>query len=260
MALLSKKIKTPEQRLAWEILFLIPVLVMTGLFGHGAEKTAILTTVMTIIFLVNLIARFICLNAKGDWLFFTFGVIGGGGNDMMSMIRGVYNYKSITIVPFLNGLMPLWSILFWGQVILLFRKIFNVPIFKGEGFKKEGFLFKGWISKKLLLDLAILIILRVIIYNTYSLDWWIPALLYFIVILVRFIVYRPKRNELYIMIILPYAFIFEGLMVSFGLYEYYNPVFLGMPAWLYLWWVFLVPIFVKEIFDMLEFYMEKKDK
>ncbi|MHA1794051.1 MAG: hypothetical protein ACTSVI_15520, partial [Promethearchaeota archaeon] len=59
-------------------------------------------------FLINLIIRFALINERGDWAFYLLGVLAGGGNDLLSMKSGVYSYTSITIIPFLNGLLPLW--------------------------------------------------------------------------------------------------------------------------------------------------------
>jgi len=253
------KPKTPEQRLIWEIIFLFIVIITVGFFGYLSSTHILYTIIISIIFLIQLSFRFIFFNQKGDWIFFLIGVIAGGGNDLASMINGVYNYTSITIIPFLTGLLPLWMILFWGQVFLLFRKVFNIKWFQGSGFKKDGKFLKGWVDYQLIFDIIILITLRIIIYNTYFLDMWIPALFYGIIISLRFIIFRPKKNQIYIIAILPYAFIFEGLMVTFGLYVYINPAFLGMPIWLLLWWIFLVPCLLKEIFDRLEYWL-KNDK
>ncbi|MHA1386143.1 MAG: hypothetical protein ACTSR3_20510 [Candidatus Helarchaeota archaeon] len=245
--------QTPVQRLFWEVFFLIPIIIGVALFGYLARCDVFYTIILSVIFGVNLIIRFTLVNDKGDWLFFIFGVIGGGGNDLMSMMNNVYDYTSKTILPFLDGLMPLWMILFWGQVFLLFRKIFNVNILKGENFKKDGEFFNGWVDKKLIFDIILIICLRLVIYRVYMLDFWIPALIYGGIICLRFIIFHPKENELRIIGILPYAFAFEGLMVLFGLYIYVNPIFAGLPLWLLLWWIFLVPIVLKEIFDRLEF-------
>ena len=249
---------TPDKRLIWEIIFFFPIIIIVAIFGKLAAINLIYTVIISIVFGVNLTIRFLLINEKGDWLFYLFGVIFGGGNDLMSMINGVYNYTSITIIPFLTGLLPLWMILFWGQICLLFRKIFNVKWFKGPEFQKNGRLLRGWIDIKIIVDIVLLIILRMLIYRTYLLDMWIPALIYAIGIGIRFIIFPPRKNEFYIMIILPYAFIFEGLMVTFGLYVYINPIFLGMPLWLFLWWIFLVPIVVKEFFDRFEYYFKNK--
>jgi hypothetical protein len=32
-----------------------------------------------------------------------------------------------------------------------------------------------------------------------------------------------------------------------------------MPLWLFLWWIFLVPIVLKEIFDRMEYFIENRD-
>ena len=249
---------TPKGRLVWEAFFLLPIIVSVAVFGNAAKLSSIFTIYLTITFTINICIRFLLLNQKGDWIFFLLGVIAGGGNDLMSMVNGVYNYTSIPILPFLQGIMPLWSVVFWGQVFLLFRKVFLVSWFKGTPFTKNGFLLRGWLSKKLIVDVIILIFLRVSIYNTY-LDPLLPSILYSVGILIRFVLFRPKKNEWLIIAILPYAFCFEGLMVTFGLYEYYNPVFLGLPTWLMLWWVFLVPLVLKQVFDMIEYVLEKRE-
>ncbi|HUX99512.1 MAG TPA: hypothetical protein VMV49_08170 [Candidatus Deferrimicrobium sp.] len=246
---------TPEQRLFWEVFFLFIIIITVGIFGRLASVDVLYTWIITIIFSINITIRFGLINEKGDWIFFLLGVLAGGGNDLMSMLNGVYQYTSITILPFLNGLLPLWMILFWGQIFLIFRKVFHLKWFKGEDFQKNGQFLKGWIDTKLVVDLLILIGLRIIIYNTFS-NIWLPAALYSVVIGVRLCIFRPKKNEIYIIAILPYAFLFEGLMVAFGLYLYINPVFLGMPIWLFLWWLFLVPLLLKEIFDIFEYYLK----
>ncbi|MBN2151157.1 MAG: hypothetical protein JW839_06930, partial [Candidatus Lokiarchaeota archaeon] len=242
----------PGRRVAHEVLFIVPPIVAVAAFGQAAASNVAYTAILTLVFVVNIVLRFLLVNEKWDWLFFVVGIIGGGGNDMSSMINGVYNYTSATILPFLSGLMPAWMIAFWGQVFLLFRKLFNHPWFKGPGFKKDKELLRGWLSKKLLVDIVLLVVLRIAIYKTY-LDPILPGLIYGGVVLARFLVFRPERHELRIIGILPYAFAFEGLMVAFGLYEYYNAVFLGLPVWMFVWWTFLVPIVVKQVFDMLEY-------
>jgi len=201
--------------------------------------------------------RFFLINEKGDWLFFLLGVLAGGGNDLMSMINGVYSYTSITVLPFLNGLLPVWMILFWGQVFLIFRKTFAIKLFQGPEFQKNGPFLRGWLNLQLIIDLIILVCLRIVIYSTYQ-DLWLPWIIYSIIIGARFLLFLPQKNELFIIAILPYAFLFEGLMVSFGLYVYINPIFLGLPLWLFLWWIFLVPILLKQVFDRIEYYFKNK--
>jgi hypothetical protein len=248
--------ETPEQRLIAEIWFLFIMIIVFGLFGMYSSIDVTFTIIITICVIINLILRFLVANQKGDWLFFLLGVAGGGGNDFISMINGVYYYTAIPIIP--NLALPLFMWLFWGQVFLLFRKIFNLSWFKGEEFRKDGFLAKGWVDKKIIFDIGLIISLRIVIYNTYLLDFWIPSLCYAIGLSIRFLIFPPKKNEFLIIVILPYAFLFEGLLVLFGLYIYYNPIFLGQPLWLFIWWVFLVPIFLKEIFDRCEFLLKER--
>jgi hypothetical protein len=250
---------TPTQRLGAEVLFLLPIVVAVGIFGHLAKIGVVYTAILTIVFTITIIARFTLVNEKGDWIFFVLGIIAGGGNDLASQLNGIYHYTSITLLPFLHGLMPLWMFAFWGQVFLLFRKVFGISWLKGPGFAKDGRFLRGWLPTRLIVDIVVLVVLRVAIYHIY-LNPVLPAAIYGIVIAARLLIVRPRRNELLIMAILPYAFMFEGLMVSFGLYVYYNPVFMGLPAWLLLWWAFLVPLLLKQVFDMIEYAITPKKK
>ncbi|HME52259.1 MAG TPA: hypothetical protein VKM55_08575 [Candidatus Lokiarchaeia archaeon] len=250
-------VATSERRLGSEIIFLLPIIVVVGVLGRLAGTSVVYTIILTIIFTINIIVRFLLVNEKYDWIFFVLGIIAGGGNDLASQVNGIYRYTSLTLLPFLQGLMPVWMIVFWGQVFLLFRKVFHVAWFKGKGFAKDGRFFRGWLSTRLLADIIVLVVLRIIIYRTFM-DPLIPAAIYGGIIVARLLLFRPRKNELLIMAILPYAFMFEGLMVTFGLYVYYNPVFMGLPAWLLLWWAFLVPLLLKQVFDMIEYVIAKK--
>ncbi|MHA1733342.1 MAG: hypothetical protein ACTSU5_15455 [Promethearchaeota archaeon] len=249
--------ETPEQALVAEITFLVVVVVAVGVFGRLAATSWHYTLALTLVFAVNLGVRFWLVNERGDWAFYLLGVVGGGGNDLMSMLNGVYSYTSVPMIPALRGLMPLWMILFWGQVFLLFRKVFHLRWFRGSPFARDGPLLWGWVDGRLAFDVALVVVLRAVIYKTYALPYWVPAAAYGIGVLARLVAFPLRRNEWLIVAVLPYAFCFEGLMVSFGLYVYVNPVFLGMPLWLFLWWVVLVPCLVKELFDRLEYLLEQ---
>ena len=250
--------KNPTQRLVWEVVFLFSITVAIGFLAKPAAENVQYSIILTVIFVLNLLLRFALINQKGDWIFYLIGVVAGGGNDLLSMIKGVYSYTSTCFIPYLNDLLPIWMILFWGQVFLLFRKIFNLHWIAGEPFKKDGKFIRGWVDKTLVLDLLILVILRTVIYNTYDKDMWIPALIYGLVIIMRFIIVPLKLNEVALIVILPYAFLYEGLLVTFGLYQYINPSFLGMPLWLFFWWLFLVPTIIKEVFDRIEYFIADK--
>ena len=257
----EKRIKfppeTPEQRLIWEVWFLFIMILVFGIFGQFAALDVTFTIFITLLLIANLAIRFLLVNEKGDWIIFLLGVIGGGGNDFLSMVNGVYSYTAIPIIP--NLALPIFMWLFWGEVFLLFRKVFNLSWCSGEEFQKDGELLKGWVDKKIIFDISMIIILRAVIYNTYLLDFWIPALFYSIGVGIRFLIFPPKRNEINIIIILPLAFLFETLMVLFDLYIYFNPLpILLIPLWLCIWWIFLVPIFLKEIFDRVEYHLKTK--
>lgn len=77
---------------------------------------------------------------------------------------------------------------------------------------------------------------------------------------VRFLSFPPKKNELIIIIFLPIAYFFEDLMIFFGVYVYYNPIFPRIPLWLMICWIRLVSIVLKEIFDRFEFIIDHYNK
>ncbi|TFF87852.1 MAG: hypothetical protein EU549_04055, partial [Promethearchaeota archaeon] len=128
--------ETPIQRVIVEICFLIIFIIIFGIFGRNAQTDVIYSIIITISCVITIALRFILLNEKGDWLFFIFGVILGGGNDFLSMIRGIYYYTAIPIIP--NLALPLFMWIFWGWGFLLFRKIFNITWCRGEKFQKDG--------------------------------------------------------------------------------------------------------------------------
>ena len=98
--------------------------------------------------------------------------------------------------------------------------------------------------------------LRIAIYNTYDRNPWLSSGIYLAGISLRLFLFPISREQWIVIATLPYAYCFEGLMVTFGLYEYYHPVFLGIPGWLFIWWIFLVPIFVKECSDRMEYWIK----
>ncbi len=127
-----------RQRLMLEVIFLLPIIVAVAMFGRLAMQDVFFTVILSIIFMVNLVIRFLVANQHGDIFYFLLGIIAGGGNDLLSISNGVYDYTSLTVLPFLSHLMPIWMVAFWGQVFLLFRKIFNVDWFAGVPFKQPG--------------------------------------------------------------------------------------------------------------------------
>ncbi len=94
----------------------IVLLIAAGLIHFLGSNTHL----MTIIIAILILARFLVLNRKGDWIFFLLGVILGGGNDILSMYKGVYHYLPPTNLPVP---IPLWMVFFWGEIFVFFRKL-----------------------------------------------------------------------------------------------------------------------------------------
>ena len=202
------------------------------------------TPVMTCLIVGNIALRFILMGRRYDWVYLLIGVAGGGGNDLMSMLKDVYYYTPKDVLP-----IPIWMLLLWGHVFVAFRQFFRLPFFIGPELKG-----KPWrLDKRLIADIAVVVLFRVIIYNFVHKDP-IPTYAFGAVLAARLILIPPKIHEwkliAAIMILGP---AYEAACIRFGLYVYYNPVFLGMPAWLLIYWVFIVPLFMGGIFERMEY-------
>ncbi len=210
------------------------------------------TPVMSALAAGIIAARFLLIGRRHDWIFLLIGVVAGGGNDMLSMMKGVYSYTPPheLAIP-----IPLWMLLFWGYVFVAFRQLFALSAFKGEGFGG-----RPWrIDARLLADLAVVVAFRVIIYH-YVRHEPIPTIGYAVVLGLRLMFIPPKRRDWLLMAVVMVAGpIYEALLIRFGLYVYSDPVFLGMPAWLLIYWAFIIPIFMKGIFDRVEEWLGAKD-
>ncbi|MFA6449477.1 MAG: DUF2878 family protein [bacterium] len=199
-----------------------------------------------------ILARFILIGRRFDWVFLLIGIVAGGGNDMLSMAKGVYYYTPPheLAIP-----IPLWLLLFWGYVFVTFRQLFSLPAFRGEGFGG-----RPWrIDARLIADLAVVISFRLIIYHFVKHEP-IPTIGYASVLALRLLAIPPKARDWKLMtVVMIVGPIYEALLIRFGLYVYFDPVFLGMPAWLLIYWAFIIPIFMKGIFDRVEEWLAAKD-
>ncbi len=204
------------------------------------------TPVMSIVIGLNLLARFILMRRKGDWIFFLIGLICGGGNDLLSMIRGVYFYTPPTILP---APIPIWMLFFWGHIFTAFRQLFMLKQFIGP--EPVGSPWK--IDKRLIADVITFAILRWIIYSFVQQEP-IPAVGYASVVILRIALVPPSLREIKLMaVVVPLGIFYEAALIHLGLYIYHDPVFLGMPAWLMIYWAFMLPLFVKGIFERIEY-------
>jgi len=222
------------------------LLLAGGAIYYFGDKTRL----MSIIIAVLILMRFSILNRKADWFFFVLGVILGGGNDILSMYKGVYHY-----VPgsFLSLPIPFWMVVFWGEIFIFFRKLCRFGPFLGQlpGFQKL-------IDIPITLDLFVAIIYRVIIYRLAS-RYWLPDALFASILILRLLLAPPKPNERKLMLtILLLGPLYEIFLIKSGLYEYQTGVIFGMPLWLIIYWVFIIR-FLKAIIDRIEFYFGKKN-
>jgi hypothetical protein len=210
------------------------------------------TPVMSALAGVIIFTRFILIGRRYDWIFLLIGIVAGGGNDMLSMMKGVYYY---TPPHELSIPIPLWLLLFWGYVFVSFRQLFGLPAFKGEGFGGGP-----WrIDARLIADLVVVISFRLIIYHFVKHEP-IPTIGYAAVLAVRLMLIPPKPREWKLMaVVMIVGPVYEALLIGFGLYVYFDPVFLGMPAWLLIYWAFIIPVFMKGIFERVEEWLAVKD-
>ncbi|HOO56827.1 MAG TPA: DUF2878 family protein [bacterium] len=209
------------------------------------------TPVMTVLIALIIIFRFVLIGQRNDWIFMAIGVIAGGGNDLLSMLKGVYYYTPQHILP---APIPVWMLFFWGHIFVAFRQLFRLPVYRD---------FTGqdnpWrIDARLVADIAVVVLFRVIIYNTVK-NEPLPTLGYAAVLAVRLILLPPRPYEWKLMfMVMVLGPLFEGALIALGLYVYFDPVFMGMPAWLLIYWAFILPIFMKNIFDRAEVALARK--
>lgn len=239
------KSTTPRQVLL-ELLFLMIAAAFVAFFGQN-------TPLMSALIGATIIVRFLVIGRRHDWVFFLLGFLLGGGNDYLSMARDVYRYTPHTFLPVP---IPFWMLVFWGQIFVAFRQLFRLPVFEGPPI--EG---KPWRPDlRLVADVSVFVVLRILIYMFVRQEP-IPTIAFAAVVALRFIVIPLKRNEwLLVAVTVTLGLAYEAALIAFGLYVYYDPVFLGMPAWLMIYWAFMIPIFMKGIFDRIEASFARRDR
>lgn len=230
--------ETTVKNIIKESVFLIIAVLIIAFFGQN-------TRAMSLLIPINFAARCLLLRRKHDWLFFIIGVIGGGGNDVMSMAKGVYYY---TPPHELSVPIPLWMLIFWGHIFVFFRHLFKMSTFHNEQHYENP--WKP--DTRLAADIITYLLLRFVIYNFVHSEP-VPAIAYVVIILARLLFIPPKKNDLKLLcVVMLIGPLYEAVLIKLGLYVYHNPVFLGMPAWLLLYWAFMIPVFTKGIFDRIE--------
>lgn len=227
----------PYARLGGELLFLGLFLAAASLFS--GEPWSMLGIVLAI-----LVARFAVLGVA-DFRFFLLGVLLGGGNDLMSMIRGVYAYD--VPHPGVPWPMPLWMFLFWGQVFLVMRTVFALPWLRGPR-PTRGLWPPG---SALIIDLVAVVLMRIVVYSTYD-HPVVPGVLLSVILVFTYVLHGMTASDAKLMLVTLIAGPFvEWVLISADVYDYMHPFVVGMPAWLLVWWLFATPL-LKRIFDRMD--------
>ncbi len=222
----------------------VMILVAALVFFKGMD-----TKFMSIAFAVILAVRFALLYKRGDVIIFIMGVIIGGGNDYLSMYKGVYEYAPPTLLPVP---IPIWMLFFWGEAFLFFRRMMRFGSFMGEDAPP-----KPLIDIPIVVDIAIAVVYRMIIYRTAA-EPWLPDALFAAILVVRLVALPPKDNERRVMLaILILGPIYEIALIAGGLYIYQTGPIFGMPLWLVIYWVFIFR-FLKALIDRMEYYLPLK--
>ena len=193
-----------------------------------------------------LAGRFAVIGARDDLRFFVLGVVLGGGNDLLSMIRGVYAYD--VPHPGVPWPMPLWMFLFWGQVFLVMRTVFAQPWLRGPRATRP--LWPP--GAALVIDLVAVVVIRVVVYSTYH-DPLLPGLILCAILVLTYLLHGITASDAKVMgVTLVAGPLVEWILISADVYDYLNPFVVGMPAWLLVWWLFATPL-LKRIFDRMDF-------
>ena len=212
------------------------------------------TRVMTWVVVGNIALRTLIIGRRADWIFLLIGVVAGGGNDLMSMLKGVYYYTPPSLLKQFGAPIPIWMLLYWGHIFVSFRQLYQLPVFQSPPFPNGP-----WkLDKRLIADLIVVVVFRIIIYN-YVRQEPIPTIAFAAVLLLRLIAVPPKKHEwLLIVTVMIIGPAFEAVLIGFGLYVYFDPVLGGMPAWLLIYWAFALPLLMKGLFDRIEYSLAAK--
>lgn len=201
------------------------------------------TKIMSAIIAAIIIGRFVLFYRRGDAMIFLLGVVLGGGNDLMSMWRGVYFYTPETVLPVP---IPVWMLFFWGQGFLFFRRLMRYPWFLCEFDAPRRLL-----DPPLVLDLMIAAAFRMIVYK-YAREPWLPDALYAAIFIPRLLLIPPLNHERRLMLtILALGPLYEIILIWSGLHVYHTGAVLGMPLWLIIYWVFISRV-LKAVIDWVE--------
>ena len=235
------KITKAYQASGKELLSEAAVLLVSAAFIYFfAHRTYVMSGIMAAI----IILRFALLNRRKDYIFFLIGLVVGGGNDLLSMYKGVYAYlppHDFTDLP-----IPVWMLFFWGEIFVFFRKLMRFGPFLGGNKHVEKL-----IDLPLALDFVVVITYRLIIYRTASQPWH-PDALFAVILIIRLLLAPPLSHERKLMLLMLFLGpLYEIMLIASRLYSYQTGVVFGMPLWLIIYWVFVVR-FLKAVFDRLE--------
>ena len=232
--------RTTAAELAAEVAVMAAALLCMALFARHRFMPAAMAVIIG--------GRFLLLNRRGDWVFFLIGVIVGGGNDLLSMYKGVYSYAAPTVLP---APIPLWMVVFWGQIFVSFRKLMRYGQFLGPDEPPARLL-----DLPLALDLVVAVVYRLIIYRTASIPWQ-PDALYAAILVTRLLLIPPREHERKLLLaMLVIGPVYEMILIGAGFYHYQTGVLFGMPLWLIVYWVF-VSRMLKAIFDRVEHFLAR---
>ena len=232
---------TDLRRIGLELYFLcVPLIALSAYLMD--------TRIMTCVIVGNLALRFALLGRRADWIFLLIGVVAGGGNDLMSMLKGVYFYTPPSLLKQYGAPIPIWMLLYWGHIFVSVRQPFQLPVFQGE--PPAGSPWK--IDRRLIADIIVVVAFRIIIYNTVQNEPW-PTIGFASVLVLRLLAIPPKKHEwLLIAAVMLLGPPFEAALIGFGLYVYFDPILGGMPAWLLSYWIFALPLLLTGLFDRRE--------
>ena len=249
---LKRKCSTPSRGSPYEATTMellseagIMILAAAGIYFLGPKNSN-----MPIFIAVLLVARFMVLYQRGDLVVFLLGVLLGGGNDVISMWRGVYYYTAPTVLPVP---IPVWMVIFWGEAFLFFRRMMRYG-----PFLNATNLYLPRVDLPFALDMLLLVLFRTIIYR-FAAVAWLPDMLFAVILLLRYLVLPPAPHERRLLLtILVLGPLYEIALISAGLYVYTNGIIFGMPVWLIVYWMFVFRL-LKALMDRFEQYLAVRE-
>lgn len=184
---------------------------------------------------------------RAEIIFFLICILLGGFNDWNSVVnKQIYDYTVPVYFPEFSTI-PIWMLLYWGMILRFMVSLFRIPDMlplksaDNRLFGPAPISVPWWLRVSILL--IFVLVTRQAIYHWYMdpLLSWIP---FAAAIVIYPLLFPSGKAELRLgFLALVVGPLVEALYIKVGgLHMYHHPVLGGVPLWIMLWWILIIPI------------------